>query len=79
MFDPKEWVHAENITVKQFCDYLLENVPANALFCVCGDSQVYMHMEENGSIFCVDDSPLSDLEEYKNCEIREFEVNNYDA
>ena len=73
MFDPKHWVHAENITVQQFCDYLMENVPGDALFNVCGDSQVYMHMETDGSVFSVDDNSLSDMEEYEDYEVRELE------
>ena len=28
MFNPEQWVHCENITVKQFIEYLQENVPA---------------------------------------------------
>lgn len=73
MFNPKQWIHCENITVKQFIEYLQEHVPEDALFFVCGDSQVYMHMESDGSIFSVDDCSLSDLEEYENYEVRELE------
>lgn len=73
MFDPKHWIHAENITVERFCDYLMANVPAEAILCVCGDSQVYMHMETDGRFFSVDYSSLSDLEEYEDYEVRELE------
>lgn len=41
---------------------------------VCGDNQVYMHMEADGSAFSVDDNSLSDLPEYENFEIQELEV-----
>ena len=73
MYDPKHWVHAENITVGEFCNYLMANVPTEAILCVCGDSQVYMHLEIDGSTFSVDYSSLSDLEEYENYEVRELE------
>lgn len=73
MFDPKKWRFAKNITVSQFCDYLLENVPGDALFYVCGDNYVYMHQEEDGSVFSVDNCSLSDLEEYDNYDVIELE------
>jgi len=73
MFSPTHWVHGENITVKQFCDYLQQYVPEDAIFCVCGDSQVYMHLETDGRVFSVDCSSLSDLEEYEDYEVRELE------
>ena len=38
MFNPGKWVHCENVTVKQFIDYLQKYVPEEALFFVCGDS-----------------------------------------
>lgn len=74
MFDPKYWKHCENITVKQFCEYLQNNIPEDALLYVCGDNQVYMHMESDGSIFSVDDNSLSDLPEYEDYEVQELEV-----
>lgn len=74
MFHPKYWKHCENITVKQFCDYLQNNVPGNAQLFVCGDNQVYMHMETDGSVFSIDDNSLSDLPEYENFEVQELEV-----
>lgn len=72
MFDPKQWKHVENITVKQFCEYLQEHIPEDALLFVCGDNQVYMHMESDGSIFSIDDNSLSDLPEYDGYEVREL-------
>ena len=87
MFDPKHWIHAENITVGEFCNYLMANVPTDAILCFCslanvptgkilwvrGDSQVYMHLEADGSTFSVDYSSLSDLDEYADYEVRELE------
>ena len=78
MFCPKHWKHSENITVKQFCDYLQNNVPEDALLFVCGDNQIYMHMEEDGSVFSIDDNSLDDLPEYTNAKIQELDVFHYD-
>ena len=74
MFDPKYWKHSQNITVRQFCEYLQNNIPGDALLYVCGDNQVYMHMESDGSIFSIDDNSLSDLQEYEDYEMQELEV-----
>lgn len=73
MFDPKQWKHCENITIKEFCDYLQNHVPEDALLFVCGDNQVYMHMESDGSIFSIDDNSLSDLLEYDGYEVSELQ------
>lgn len=72
MFDPKYWRHCENVTVKQFCEYLQKNIPGEAVLYVCGDNQVYMHMEADGSAFSIDDSSLSDLAEYEDSEMLEL-------
>ena len=64
MYNPKFWKHCENITVKQFCEYLQNSIPLDAVMCVCGNGQIYMHLEEDGSVFSVDDFSLSDLPEY---------------
>lgn len=72
MYDVKYWKHCEGITVKQFCDYLQKNIPPDAIMNVCGDNQVYMHLENDGSVFSVDDCSLSDLPEYKDCEVGEL-------
>lgn len=64
MFDRKHWKYGNHITVKELCNYLRENVPADAIFCVCGSDRIYLHMEEEKSVFSVDDCSLSDMEEY---------------
>ena len=72
MFNPKYWIHCAGITVKEFCNYLQKCIPPEAVMCVCGDAQIYMHLEEDESVFSVNDCSLSDLPEYGNCEVREF-------
>ena len=65
MYDPRYWKRCEGITVKQFCEYLMENIPPDALMNVCGNDQIYMHLEKDGSMFSMDYCSLSDLPEYE--------------
>lgn len=71
MYNPKFWKHCENITVKQFCDYIRKNVPEDAALHVCGDNHLYMHLEADGSVFSVDDNSLSDLPEYEGWDVED--------
>lgn len=66
MYNPEFWKHCENVTVGQFCEYLQNNIPPDAIICVCGSGNIYMHLEEGGGVYSVDDSSLSDLPEYEN-------------
>lgn len=77
MFEPKYWKPCESITVKQFCDYLKNNVPADAILFVCGSEYVYIHVEADGSVVSIDDNSLSDLPEYEERKIQELEVKEY--
>lgn len=51
MFDEKQWKYGDDITVGEFCDHLKDNVPADGTFCVCGSNRIYLHMEEDKSVF----------------------------
>ena len=68
MYDPKYWKRCEGITVKQFCEYLMANIPPDAMMNVCGNDQIYMHLEKDGSDFSVDNCALSDWSEYEDLE-----------
>lgn len=72
MFGGKQWKYGDNITVGELCSYLKENVPADALFCVCGSERIYFHMEKDKRIFSVDDCSLSDMEEYSGYNVQEM-------
>lgn len=74
MYNPKFWKHCRNITVKQFCEYLQNNIPPEAVMYICGDNQVYMHLEEDGSAFTIDHDSLSDLPEYEGYEAEELHL-----
>ena len=67
MYDPKYWKRSNGITVKQFCDYLREHIPPDAVMNVCGSDKIYIHLEKDGSMFSVDDCSLSDSPEYVTC------------
>lgn len=73
-YDAHYWKCGMNITVGQFCDYVKENIPSDAIFHVCGDSQVYLHFSPEGNAFSVDHDSLSDLPEYEDCEAGEFDA-----
>lgn len=74
MYDPKKRVHFKTSpTVAQLCKYLQENIPLNATVNICGDEQVYIHVEEDGSVVSLDDCSLSDLEEYCGLEVVRIE------
>lgn len=74
MYNPEARKFVKHITVAQLCQYLVNNVPAGAVVHVCGDGWMYFHQEEDGSIFNIDDSSLSDLSEYENSEPEELHL-----
>lgn len=68
MFDPKKRRYSNNLTVEELCNYLLENATKDARVTILGDPMVYIHIEEDGAVVCLDDNSLSDLPEYENAE-----------
>ena len=72
MYNPKYWKHGINITVQQFCEYLMDNVPLDAVMCVCGDSQIFMHLDEDEGLFSIDYDPLYYQPEYEGHAVEEI-------
>ena len=64
MYDIEKRRSAVNITVGDFCKYLLENVSAEAVFHVGGMSHFYLHVDSKNHAVSVDDSDLSGDEDY---------------
>lgn len=64
MYDIEKRRFAANITVGDFCKYLLEHVPADAVFHVGGMSHFYLHVDRGNQAVSVDDSDLSGDEDY---------------
>ena len=73
-YDANYWKCGMNITVGQFCDYVKEKSPSDAIFHVCGATQVYLDFSPEGNVFSVDHDSLSDLPEYEDCESGEFDT-----
>lgn len=65
MYNIEKRRSATNITVGNFCRYLLENVPADAVFHVGGMSHFYLHVDSENHAVSVDDSDLSGDEDYE--------------
>lgn len=73
-YDVKFWKHGENVTAGEFCKYVKENIPSDAIINVCGDSQIYLHYSPDGKEFSLDNCALSDLPEYEDCKAGELEI-----
>ena len=73
-YDPNFWKHGENVTAEEFCEYVKENIPHNAILHVCGSSEIYLHFSVDRRVFSLDNCALSDLPEYGNCKVGKLEV-----
>ena len=71
-YDSKYWKHGSSITVEQFCSYVMQQIPKDAVFYVCGNSSINLHFSPEGNIFSIDCDSLSDLPEYEECSIGEI-------
>lgn len=63
-YDPKYWIHAEDLTVKQFTGLLLERYPHDAIIGCCGMHGMFIHCTNDGSHVTVDSESLDDIETY---------------
>ena len=52
-YDSKYWKHGSNITVEQFCSYVMQQIPKDAVFYVCGSSSISLHFSLNSNIFLI--------------------------
>lgn len=73
-YNPQFWKRAENVTVGKFCDYMSKHIPSDAILHVCGAEQIYLHLATDGNALSLDYDSLSDLPEYKDCEVGELET-----
>lgn len=64
MYDIEKRRFAADITVGEFCRYLLDNVPVDAVFHVVGMSHFYLHVDSKNQTVSVDDCNLSGEEDY---------------
>lgn len=59
MYDQNKRVFKENITVNELCN-ILSTLPARAKICICGDSNCYIHVEQDGSVVNLDNEKLEE-------------------
>lgn len=69
---PEHRKFVKDITVAQLCEYLVKNVPSDAVVHICGDNWFYTHLEADGSVFNLDNDSLSDLPGYEDDDVEEL-------
>lgn len=57
MFNAEKLVGANNTTVGALIEEL-KKLPADAKVAICGDSNCYIHIEEDDSVVCIDNEML---------------------
>ena len=62
MYDKTKKVFKENITVNELCN-ILSTLPARATLYICGDSNCYIHIEQDGSVVNIDNESLDECYE----------------
>ncbi len=62
MYDKNKRVVKENITVNELCN-ILSALPARAKISICGDSNCYIHVEQDGSLINLDNEDLEECYE----------------
>ena len=75
MYDKTKLVFKEKIDVNELCN-ILSNLPARAEICICGDSNCYIHVEQDGSVVNLDNEPLDECYEktVKNTDQFKFKI-----
>lgn len=59
MYDKTKMVFKDQITVNELCN-ILSTLPARAEICICGDSNCYIHIEQDGSVVNIDNESLDE-------------------
>lgn len=59
MYDFSKIKEGYNITVGSLIKEL-EKIDENAIVCICGDSHVFLHVDKDDNIICLDNEALSD-------------------
>ena len=62
MYDKTKMVFKDQITVNELCN-ILSTLPARAEICICGDSNCYIHIEQDSSIVNIDNESLDECYE----------------
>lgn len=75
MYDKTKMIFKEKITVNELCN-ILSTVPARAEICICGDSNCYIHIEQDGTVVNIDNESLDECYE-NNLPDNSFEYGGY--
>ena len=75
MYDKTKMIFKEKITVNELCN-ILSTLPARAELCICGDSNCYIHIEQDGSAVNIDNESLNECYE-TNLPRNSFEYGGY--
>ena len=75
MYDKTRMVFKEKITVNELCN-ILSTLPARAEICICGDSNCYIHIEQDSSVVNIDNESLDECYE-TNLPDNSFEYGGY--
>ena len=62
MYDKTKMIFKDNLTVNELCN-ILSTLPARAELCICGDSNCYIHVEQDGSVVNIDNESLDECYE----------------
>ena len=62
MYDKTKMIFKDKITVNELCN-ILSTLPARAELCICGDSNCYIHIEQDGSVVNLDNESLDECYE----------------
>lgn len=62
MYDKTKMIFKDKITVNELCN-ILSTLPARAEICICGDSNCYIHIEQDGSVVNIDNESLDECYE----------------
>lgn len=62
MYDKTKMIYKDKITVNELCN-ILSTLPARAEICFCGDSNCYIHVEQDRSVVNIDNESLDECYE----------------
>lgn len=62
MYDKTKMIFKDKITVNELCN-ILSTLPARAEVSLCGDSNCYIHIEQDGSVVNIDNESLDECYE----------------
>lgn len=62
MYDKTKMIYKDKITVNELCN-ILSTLHPRAEICICGDSNCYIHIEQDGTVVNIDNESLDECYE----------------